>query len=223
MPSVKLNLRKYFIVFVSFYLFVFCHQKIQKHETQIDSSSTIEEVSLSTSGIISCESIPTVNQKKLLDSLLRDIKNTVSNMEYCPSIPYKPAPCPPRDIGPECKIIFEDLDDYLKVNFNRISFCVVNTSEWYAAVNVKESQPRIYVSTRFFSIEDYEEQKRSLVHELNHLQGNYAPHTGSKKECRYFQNDALKSEHCMTCGVSFIRIEQLTCSTGDDGIFTIKK
>ncbi len=176
---------------------------------------------LKRTNFIDCEAKPSAAQQLILDKLMQSIKQDVDAGSYC-GIPYHPLSCPPKNIAIKCGYIFDDISAYLKTHLSKLDFCIVQTSEWYAAVDTRSEQARIFVSTLFFKVME-DEQLRTLIHELHHLQGNLIPHTTDKTKCEYFDNDALRAEHCLTCGVSFQPLPLSNCSPGTDGLFIIKK
>ena len=171
--------------------------------------------------LLSCTSEPSNEQLTHLRGLIAEIYQRTSIQDIC-EIPYQPlTKCTPKMINEECSFIFEDIAAYLKEEQAALQFCITDTDDWYAAVNANSSTPKIYVSTAFLK-EGEDEQIRSLIHELNHLQGNHKPHTEDKTQCVYFENDALRAEHCMTCKVTLSPIKLSNCNS-ENGIFIIKK
>jgi len=214
----------YFLLLTIFSMMLFSC-KSEKKSQQADTTMSVQKSrtdSVSSFFSLSCSMDPSNEQSELLRRLVAEIREATDSGAYC-GINYKPLSiCVPKDITPTCSFIFEDIALYLRNNQVRLRFCVSATNEWYAAVNTNSPEARIYVSTAFFDANE-DEQKRSLIHELEHLQGDHTPHTDDKRKCEYFNNDALKAEHCLTCGVSFSPIVLSNCSTGTDGIFIIKK
>lgn len=203
------------ILIAAFFLFS-CQRKSEKNKDEKAQPTN----SLYITG--NCYRQLTSIQTETIKGIVSYIRDRVRLRDYCRDR-YNPANrCNESvDISQTCGYIYDDLSFYLD-NHLSLTFCISRSfgSDWLAAVDLSYSKTHIFLSDEFFS-KHIDEQRRSVIHELYHLQGNNQVHS-EYKDCQYYQNWTLKAEHCLTCTATLVPPELSTCSGGKNGLFILK-
>jgi hypothetical protein len=164
----------------------------------------------------------TMGQKIIMRDIIAKISSKIRTLDYSKN-DYQPLPdCNKGQIAGDCENIFDDLQIYLSANASTLSYSLVDTKDYYAAVDLTKSLTHIYLASDFFTL-DISERLRSIAHELHHLAGNIQPHS-TQKDCAYFDNYALKAEHCFTGEANLVKKNVInTCSSSAKGLFILSK
>jgi len=183
-----------------------------------DSADMTKNTSIKSLVAINCEEDPDNQQLAIIQGLIQQIKQQTNDNSFLP-MGYKPPNCPMKPM-PDCKSIFKKVSSYLNEYSTELTFCIVDTDSWLAGIDMSSKDRHMFISSKFFKTEE-DEQLRSLIHEIHHLQGNLAQHP-HKSDCSYFDNDALRAEHCLTGAVSYKPTTMSSCSSNGSGLFIIE-